>query len=148
MKKVILLFLSAFTFLLTFSQNGYNPPDNVRQGFQRQYPQSQATQWSHEGGNWNVNFEDRDHGNGESTAHFDGAGRHIDTHIPYDNHDVPGPVMDRMRNHYPGSDDYAFTRIERDDDRGVFQVHFRHRKRYRTIYMDERGREREYHDRH
>src|SRR5665213_190292 len=148
MKKVILLFLGGFSVFVAFSQDRNGPPDNIRQSFQKQYPQSQPNQWKHTGGSWNVNFEDRDHDNGESTAHFDRTGRHVDTHIPYDNQDVPAPVMDRMQNRYPGSDSYAFTRIERGDGHPVFQVHFRHRRKFRTLYVDERGRERQYQDRH
>ncbi|MDP4132212.1 MAG: hypothetical protein Q8939_18800 [Bacteroidota bacterium] len=143
MKKAIFMFLAVFSVVAVFSQNRNDPPDKVRHAFQRQYPQSQPNQWKHTGETWNVNFDDKDHNNGESMAHFDRTGRHIDTYIPYDDQDVPGPVMDRMQHRYPGSDSYEFTRIERGDGHPIFRVHFRVRRKFRTLYVDESGRERE-----
>jgi hypothetical protein len=148
MKKSLITMLCGVSVFFAFSQSGYNPPGNLRQSFQKEYPQSQPTQWSHTKVGWSVTFEDRDHNNGEVTAHYDHTGRHLDTHVPYDNNDVPAPVMEKVRNKYPGSDNYAFTRIDRPGENGVYQVHLRHKKRYKTLYVEHNGQERDFHDRH
>jgi hypothetical protein len=148
MKKSLITVLCAGCFYFGFSQNDYNPPRHVRESFQKEYPQSQPGQWNHSSAGWSVNFDDRDHNNGEVTAHFDGSGRHIDTHVPYDNNDVPAPVMDHVRSRYPGSDQYDVTRIDRSGQ-GVYQFRLRHQKKSRTLYLDENGQQRnDYRDRH
>jgi len=148
MIKIFVTILCLCTALMVSAQNRNEPPGNVRESFQKSYPHSQPSTWNHSSVGWSVQFEDRDHDNGEVIAHFDNSGRHIDTHVFYDNNDVPPPVMENLHRRYRGADDYEFNRIERQGEEGMFQVHFRHNKRYRTMYVDDRGHEREYRDRH
>jgi hypothetical protein len=148
MKRSLITLILGICVFLGFSQNEYNPPRNVTQSFQREYPQSQPSQWSHSSVGWSVTFEDRDHNNGEAVAHFDQSGRHVDTHIPYDEHDVPAPVRDHVRRSYTGAGDYEYTRIDRPGEQGVYMTHFKHHKRYRTVYVDHSGHERDYRDHH
>jgi hypothetical protein len=140
MKKTIIAIVCILCVQVSFSQDRRDPPSSVRNSFHREYPQSQPSQWSHVNGEWSVNFEDRDHDNGEVTAHFDIHGRHLATHVPYDDHDVPDPVMSSVRSRYPGSD-YEFTRIDHPHRNSQFEVKVRSKNRHRTVYMDERGRE-------
>lgn len=148
MKKSLFTLLLGICCLYGFSQIGHNPPRNVSQSFQREYPQSNPSEWNHSSGGWSVNFEDKDHNNGETTAYFDQSGRHLETHIPYDDHDVPGPVKDHIRRNYSGADNYEFTRIDRPGEKAVYMTHFRHKKKYRTVYVDYSGHEKAYKGRH
>jgi hypothetical protein len=145
--KILTLVFVAIT-SSAFSQNDMNPPRRVRESFQKEYPQSQPSHWRFTAGNWNVVFEDRDNDNGQVTAHFDSRGRHVDSHIRYDENDVPAPVKDNLRQKYDGSDNYEYTRIDRPGREDIYQARFRHHKKYRTVYLDETGREKEYHYTH
>jgi hypothetical protein len=148
MKKSIIAMLCGFCVFFVSAQNRYGPPKQVRESFNREYPQSQPAQWHHANNGWSADFEDRDHGNGEVTAHFDRNGSLLDTHIPYDNNDVPAPVRERVSSRYPGSNNQEYTRIYRPGGDEIYQVHMRHKKRYRTLYVDGNGEQRTYQDRH
>ncbi len=144
MKNILFTLLLAICSYYGFSQYNHRPPTNVSQSFQKEYPQSKPSEWSHSNRGWSVTFEDRDHNNGEATAYFDESGRHLETHIPYDDQDVPGPVKDHIRNSYRGADNYEYTRIDRPGEKGIYKTHFRHRKKYKTVYVDYTGHERPY----
>jgi hypothetical protein len=147
MKKSASIILCLVIFSAAISQEG-RPPARVRESFRKMYPQSQPRTWHHENSGWSVIFEDRDNDNGEVTAHFDSRGRHVDTHVYYSGEDVPGLVIDHMHQRYSGADNYQFTHIERHRGGDLYQVHFRHKQRSRTVYLDDRGDEKQYHDRH
>jgi len=147
MKKSLITGSIMLFALFAFSQNEYNPPRSIRNSFHREYPQSQPLQWHHSGVIWSVQFDDRDHDNGEVIAHFDRTGRHLDTHVFYDNNDVPTPVIDNLQKRYPGSDGYQFTRIDRRGQQDIYKVHMRHHNKYRDVYLNERGHATEYHER-
>ncbi|HXB44099.1 MAG TPA: hypothetical protein VNV85_08590 [Puia sp.] len=148
MKTSIATILFLLINLFAFSQDRSSPPKSVRESFQKSYPQSQPTRWDHNSGGWSAVFDDKDHNDGEATAHFDSRGRHVDTHIAYDNADVPTPVVDNLRRKYQGSDNYEFTRIDHPGGGAVFQAKFTHQTKRRTRYFDQTGNEKDYHDRH
>ncbi len=145
MKKSIITFLFGLGVFFAFSQNRHNPPDKVSKSFQKEYPQSQPAQWQQTKTGWNVDFEDKDHNNGEATARFDASGRHIGTSVPYDDKDVPDPVVKNVKSRYPGSDNIEYTRIDRPGENGVYQVNLRHKGKKKTVYMDNKGKEKNYH---
>jgi hypothetical protein len=96
-----------------------------------------------------VSFEDNDYNNGETTAYFDASGRHIETHIPYDYNDVPASVRNHTRDHYGASDNYDYTRIDRYGEKPVYKTQIWHKNHSRkTIYIDNDGHEREYHEKY
>ncbi len=134
--------------IFAFSQNGHNPPDNVRKSFQKEYPKSQPANWNQSKTGWSVDFEDKDHNNGEATAHFDASGSHVDTHVPYDNNDVPAPVIENVNSSYPGSDNQEYTRIDRPGESGVYQVNLSQHGTPKTVYMDNKGEKKNYRDKH
>ena len=148
MKKSLITMLCMVSAFIAFSQNKNNPPKNVQESFQKEYPQSKSTAWVHSNTGWSVNFEDRDHNNGEVTANFDGNGKHLDTQIPFDNNDVPAPVKDNVRNNYPNSANYDVTRIDRSGENSVYQVNLKDKKSNKTIYMDEKGQKKDYTSKH
>jgi hypothetical protein len=139
MKKILLTFLFGGLLITAFPQGGHRPPGSVSQSFRKEYPHSNPSRWTHSGSGWSVEFEDKDNDNGEVTAHFDSKGRHVDTQIPYDEGDVPAPVKDNLRKLYPGSDNYAYTRIDRAGDKPVYKASFTHRKKHKIKYVDQQG---------
>jgi hypothetical protein len=144
MKKNLIIAVSLLCGFSAFSQNNHQPPARVAESFHREYPQSQATSWAHNGNDWTVNFEDRDHNDGDVIAHFDHNGRHMATYVPYDNHDVPNPIVHRLHSKYAVSDDYEVTRIEHQGDHDYYRVRFHHNNGYRTVYFDHKGNEKKY----
>jgi hypothetical protein len=134
--------------LIAFSQNPRRPPTTVQKSFQHDYPQSKPGQWSHSGGSWNVSFTDKDHDNGEVTAHYSDNGEHTDTYIPYDPNDVPAPVTDNVKKNYSGYGNADFTRIDRASGSSVYRVNLKSKKAHKTVYVDERGNETKYRDSH
>ena len=145
MKKILTTILSGVLVSFAFSQAGHHPPTAVSGSFQKEYPHSTASNWTHSATGWSVEFEDRDHDNGEVTVHFDARGRHMDTQIPYEDGDVPAVVKENLRKKYPGADHYEYTRIERAGDRPLYKARFFHKKRYKTAYLDQQGEHRNYH---
>jgi hypothetical protein len=148
MKKSISLILCCVIVCAAMSQERSRPPAQVRESFQKMYPQSQPSRWNHENGSWSVEFDDRDNDNGQVTAHFDSRGRHIDTHVYYSANDIPAPVIDHLHQQYNGAENYQYTHIERHRGGDFYQVHFRHKGKRRTVYLDDHGNERQYYDRH
>jgi hypothetical protein len=149
MKRSILSLSAFFLVAFGFTQNRHTPPGSVSESFQREYPKSQPSQWQHSNQGWSATFDDRDHNNGEAIANFDASGRHIDTHIPYDQQDVPQPVRDHMQRSYGGSDPYEVTRIDRPRGNGLYMARYKHKNKNKTIYFDQDGRERnDYKDNH
>jgi len=145
----ICLLTSIFGLLVIngFSQNNHMPPKNVSQTFYQEYPHSQPSQWSQSSVGWSVLFKDNDHNNGEVMAYFDLSGRHVDTHIPYENQDVPQTVRSHMNDQY-GGNHYDYTRIDHRGEYDVYRTQYKHKKQYKTVYMDHDGHERDYHDMH
>jgi hypothetical protein len=144
MKKILIAGVSLLLVKFSFSQDRHQPPSTVRESFQKEYPHSQPSQWNHSSAGWSVSFEDRDNDNGEVTAHFDTRGRHLDTHVRYDSHDVPNPVAKSINDRYPGAEGYRYTHIERQHAPDLYEVRFKHKGRNRTTYLDENGREAHY----
>jgi hypothetical protein len=148
MKKLLLTIPALFCLFFAFSQNIHHPPTTVQKSFQHDYPQSKPGHWSHSGGIWNVSFTDKDHDNGEVTAHYSDIGEHTDTYIPYDRNDVPAPVADNVKRNYSGYGASEYTRIDRADGNSVYRVNLKNRKSHKTVYVDERGNETKYRDSH
>ncbi|HEY2650110.1 MAG TPA: hypothetical protein VGI38_13010 [Puia sp.] len=148
MKKSLFSMILVLPVVFGFAQNDHKPPKQVSESFQREYPQSKPSKWSHSNEGWSVSFQDNDHNNGEATAYFDGSGKHLDTHIPYDQKDVPASVRNHTRDSYGASDQYDYTRIDRSGEKAVYKTQVKHKKHDKTIYMDNNGHERDYQDKH
>jgi hypothetical protein len=148
MKKSLFSMILGLSVVFGFGQYNHKPPKEVSESFQREYPKSKPSKWSQSNEGWNVSFQDIDHNNGESTAYFDASGKHVDTHIPYDHHDVPVSVRNHTRDNYGASDQYDYTRIDRSGEKAVYKTQVKHQKHNKTIYMDNDGHERNFHDEH
>jgi hypothetical protein len=157
MKKLLmgLLILSVTT--TVFAQNDRNSrrnrnmnqsnnttvPDPVRQSFQRDNPNVRDPQWSNTNGQWRGVYKDRD--NKDVETYYENDGRRVDTHIRYNQTELPPQVRDRAERRYHTTGNYDAYRIERPNSQPLFQLRI---QSGRTIYLDENGRKRRYRDRH
>jgi hypothetical protein len=147
MKRTILAMAFLLAGSMLFAQQGHHQaPERVRQSFQRDYPNAANSRWSMSNGEWHANFTDRsDNDRGEMVAHYDRYGRHIDSHIPYAQNDVPAPVMERARARYHDARYYRYTRVERGGrNEDLFKIEVNLGGRTRTSYVDEQGHDRAY----
>ena len=145
MKKYFIALLFGVVVSFAFPQSSHHPPRAVSESFQKEYPHSTPSHWSHSATGWSVDFDDKDFDNGEVTAHFDSRGKHLETQIPYDDGDVPAPVKDNLRKQYPGSDHYEYTRIDRPGNKPVYKARFMHENKYKSTYVDQNGERQNYH---
>lgn len=151
MKKVIFFTLFVLTLggQIAAQDRHRQAPASIRRSFQRDYPEARDPRWSSTNHQWHANFEDHSsYDRGEMVAHYDRYGHHVDSHIPYDRNDVPPAVIERTERNYPGGRGYTYTRIEHPGWQPLFQVNLNLRGRNRTLYLDDNGREKSYHDRH
>jgi hypothetical protein len=152
MKKIVWVAAALATAMIAPAQthkDNQQVPSNVRNSFHRDYPGAADTRWSESGGQWHADFTDRSpQDRGEMVAHYNREGRHIDSHIPYDEHDVPSEIRRRTENRYPDGRDYSYTRIEQPGLQPLFQVSLNLGGRRKTTYVDDHGREKSHHDEH
>ncbi len=150
MKSLIILsFLIAVLVSARAQYGNRQVPGPVSQSFQRQYPDAHDPQWHQQHHQWHARFNDRGpEDRGEMEAHYDPYGRPIDSHIRYDERDVPPPVMRWPHHRYHHGGGYQFTRIERPQGEPLFQVSVNFGGRSHVSYVDEQGRGRDYNDRH
>jgi hypothetical protein len=148
MKRGLITMVLGFSIVFGFSQHEHTPPRQVAESFQKEYPRSKPSQWSRSNDGWSVTFQDNDHNNGEATAYFDGSGKYVETHTPYDHNDVPVSVRNHARDSYGASDQYDYTRIDRRGEKAVYKTQVKSKKHNKTIYMDNDGHEKEYHEKH
>jgi len=148
MKRSLLTLILGLGVVAGFSQHYNTPPKNVSQSFHREYPKSHASEWSKSSSGWSVSFKDRDHDNGEATAYFNATGSYVETHIPYDKHDVPPPVKKHIQESYGSSDKYDYTRIDHYSGKTYYKTQVKHKNQSKNIYMDNDGHEKDYHDKY
>lgn len=118
-----------------------NVPNNVQQGFQRDNPNAQNTQWNNTNGQWHGTYRDQNNRNVET--YYNNEGQRLDTHIGYDRNDLPATVRTRADKRYSNS--YHTYRIERPNSTPLYQIKT---DDGRTTYWDENGKKRRYKDRH
>jgi hypothetical protein len=76
-----------------------NQPNNVRDAFQRDYPNATNVSWSKYRGDWTVAFRD---GLNMSTAVYHANGERRDTRTPVAKNEIPGNVLDSILKRHPG----------------------------------------------
>ena len=121
------------------------PPATVQRSFERENPNRNAT-WTQSNNQWHATYKDDN--NRDVEAHYDGYGRRRDTHIAWNRNEVPRDLDDRINRMYHPRN-YNAIRIERPYNQPLFQISLDlGGGRNRTVYMDERGRQRQYYDHH
>jgi hypothetical protein len=155
MKKpfLALILLSATSI---FAQNGSSSQDrnqpsnhapvNIQQSFQKDNPKVNNPSWSQSNRQWKANY--RDNSNRNVDAYYDRQGNRKDTHSALDKKDVPRDVETRVNSRYNANGNYHAVRIERPDDKPLYQIKIQNGSRDKTVYFDEQGKEKRYNDRH
>ena len=110
MKKILIgIFILSSTTLFAQDHRDNNAPTNIQHSFQQDYPNAQSTQWNNSNGQWHGTFKDQNNRNVET--HYNADGQRIDTHISYNQNELPSSVKDRANKKY--NTNYISTRIER-----------------------------------
>ena len=150
MKKILigLLIMSTSTVFAQDNRDNHNHqnrdnnvPTPVQRSFQKDYPNVQNPQWNNTNGQWHGRYKDEN--NRDVESHYNGRGQRIDTHITYDQKELPENVRNNANRRY--SPNYKTYRIERPNSQPLYQIRTQNG---RTVYMDENGRQRKYNDRH
>jgi hypothetical protein len=76
-----------------------NQPNNVRDAFQKDYPNATNVSWSKYRGDWSVAFQN---GSNMSTAVYHANGERKDTRTPVTKNEIPGKVLDSILKKRPG----------------------------------------------
>jgi hypothetical protein len=142
MKKILIgIFILSCTTLFAQDHRDNNVPTNVQHSFQKDNPNAQSTQWNTSNGQWHGTYKDRNNRNVET--HYNTGGVRIDTHISYNQNELPSSVRDRANKEY--NTNYTSSRIERPNSQPLYQIKSGNGS---TIYMDENGNKRKYKDSH
>jgi hypothetical protein len=142
MKKILIgLFILSSTTLFAQGNRDKNVPTNVQHSFQQDYPKAQNPQWNNSNGQWHGTYKDQNNRNVET--HYKSNGQRIDTHIPYNQNELPSKVRDVANKKY--NTNYSSNRIERPNSQPLYQIKSQSGS---TTYMDENGKRSKYKDSH
>lgn len=128
----------------TRTQPGIQVPAAVQQSFQKENPEAKDAHWSRTNQEWRANYHD----NNRRTVdeYYRRNGLRNDLHRSLDRLDVPRSINSRVKSLYGGN--YRVARIERSNEEPVFQIKVQKGPESRTLYMNERGEDRQYNDHH
>src|SRR5665647_1053018 len=109
MKKILfgLLCMSSFSLFAQDNrensnhQNRGNVPAPVQRSFQKDYPNVQNPQWNNSNGQWHGTYKDQNNRNVQSN--YNTRGQRIDTHVEYDNKELPDNVRNTANKRYSSS---------------------------------------------
>ena len=138
MKKIFLPLLLLSSTII-FAQNV-----QVQLSFQKDYPNARDVRWIQTNDQWHGHY--RDDRNRDMDVYYDNSGKRYDTHTDWDRRDVPYDVDRKMNRRYSTNGEYKVVRIYRPSYRPLFQISFGAKSH--PVYMDDRGRKRQYDDRH
>ncbi|MDB5209809.1 MAG: hypothetical protein JWQ30_636 [Sediminibacterium sp.] len=140
---VALLLLSSASFAQNRDRND-QPPTNIRRSFERNNANSKNTQWTKSSSNWHANY--RDNNNRSVDSYYDRRGNLMATHREINRNEIPRRVDTRITNLYHPQGNYSVRKIERPNTPSLFQIILQLATGgSRTVYMDEQGRQRDYH---
>jgi|SRR6187402_1882543 len=146
MKKIILgiCLLSATTMIHAQNRSNHREvPMSVKESFHKDYPDADAIHWKYNNGKWNADFHKMNE-NVNVMAYYDLKGRRIDSRMPVAENTVPSRVIHRINDRYPGQTGYHVMKIDRRGKADLYQVKVKQHGVYKTLYLDSRGRERDY----
>ena len=127
------------------NNNRNDPPSTVQQNFQRDNPNRNAN-WSQKNNDWHATYKD-DNAR-DVNAYYDRRGRRTETRTTWSRNEVPRDLDNRIDRMYH-TKNYNAVRIERPNSQPLFQILLNlGGGRNRTVYMDEKGRQKQYNDRY
>ena len=153
MKKIIFASLIILSSSLLYAQQNRNnnrnqrqAPATVQQAWQRDHPNIGNPTWQMSNGQWHARYKDQVN-NRNADTYYDSRGRQIDTHTQWDRKNLPQDFDNRIRTKYHPRN-YDVVRIDRPNNPSLFQIILSLGTGKRTVYVDERGNEVRYRDRH
>ena len=154
MKMIILsmAFVTCSTVLFAQNQNRYNkdhrnPPQSVQQDWQNDHANDGQPTWQQSNGQWHAHYQAHDN-NRNADTYYDSRGRQVDTHTQWDRKDVPQNFDQRVNQRYHANGKYDVTRIDRPNQKEVYELRVRQGNKNRTVYTDDQGNEVHYKDQH
>ena len=148
MKKIIfsIVLLSGSTFLFA-QRDQRNVPQSVQQSWQRDHANEGKPTWQQSNGQWHANYKDNTTNRNVDT-YYDGKGREVDTHREMDRKDLPQTYDQRINQRYHANGNYNVVKINRPNQKEIFQVKVQNAGKNRVVYTDRQGREVKYRDQH
>jgi hypothetical protein len=122
------------------------PPPAVQQTFQKEHPTAKDVNWQRTNHQWHSRHTDETN-NTHVDTYYNQNGNRVDSHQPIERNAVPHEVDQHVQDRYH-ADDYTAIRIDRPNHPFVFQLDVRQKKKHRKVYVDQRGHEVNYNDRH
>ena len=142
MKKILIgIFILSSASLFAQDNKDNRVPDNVKNSFQKEYPNAQKPLWDNTNGKWHATYKDQDSRNADSYYNTDG--RRIETHTAYKQGDLPSKVQENANKQYHSK--YNTSRIDRPNSQPLYEIKLQSGS---TTYMDANGRKRKYEDGH
>jgi len=148
MKKLIfsiLLLSSTISFAQRKTNNRNDPPSTVQRNFQRDNPSHNAN-WDQKNNDWHANYKDDN--NRDVNVYYDRNGRRKETRVNWSRNEVPRDLDDRINKTYH-TKNYNAVKIERPNNQPLFQILLNLAGgKTRTVYLDEKGRQKQYTNRY
>lgn len=118
-------------------------PERVKEAFHKDYPDASAVRWTYTNQRWDARFHKMD-GNMDMLACYDIKGHHIDSRMPVAQSNLPPKVINHLNDRYYGGYTHSFTKIQRHNKSDLYRVRVKEQGTYRTLYLDKKGKERDY----
>ncbi len=118
------------------SKTRINIPTQVRNSFNRDYPNAMNAVWTKNKGDWTVTFGNS---NWNSTATYHSNGERVDTRTPVRRDETPQPVQEEILKRFPQTNPKDIIRIEKPKNPNLFQVVVEQAGKIKTMVFDEKG---------
>ncbi|MBY0478737.1 MAG: hypothetical protein K2Q24_13905 [Chitinophagaceae bacterium] len=118
------------------SKTRINIPTQVRNSFNRDYPNAMNAVWTKNRGDWTVTFGNS---NWNSTATYHSNGERVDTRTPVRRDETPQPVQEEILKRFPQTNPKDIIRIEKPKNPNLFQVVVEQAGKIKTMVFDEKG---------
>lgn len=116
------------------------PPQTVQQAWQRDHANDGNANWKYTNGQWHATYTDHDN-NRNAETFYDGRGRKMETHREWDKTQMAPDYDQRINRKYHTNGNYTVNRIERPNQKEMYEVKLKDKGRSRTIYTDDKGNE-------
>ena len=141
MKKKLSLIVLLLSGTFLFAQNGHqrnhnnDAPQQVQESFKKDHPDADNAHWAKSNGKYHASYN-RD--NRQTDSYYDEKGNHVYTRTQWDQKSLPADYDNRIRSKYHTSH-YKVAKIERPNDKALFELKLNTGKKTRTVYTDEQG---------
>ena len=141
MKKILSLIVLLLSGTFLFAQNDHqrnhnnDAPQQVQESFKKDHPDAENAHWAKSNGRYHASYN---HDNRQTDSYYDEKGNHVYTRTQWDQKSLPADYDNRIRSKYHTSH-YNVAKIERPNDKTLFELKLNTGKKARTVYTDEQG---------